>query len=262
MYEQMLLRRQYLNSEIEKCLKVIKNSPEGKFYIAKDRQYTKWYISMSDGTRKYVTKSDIKTAAQMSRKRIYQEKLDELLQEKYAVELFLNHCKNPADSFVFSDKSSPYFSLVPHLLSPCESRGLEWQNASFESNPYYPEEKIHSSPTGRLLRSKSEVFIDMELASLQIPNRYECRLTLNGEDIFPDFTILKVKTGEKKYWEHFGLMDDPRYSKKAFLKLDEYIKEGIIPGDNLICTFETKKHPLPYPEIRKKVREIKEWIDL
>lgn len=261
MYDHILSRRQYLNSEIEKCLRVIQNFPEGKFYIAKNGQYTKWYISMPDENRKYLSKKEIMTARLMARKRFYQEKLDELLQERQAVDLFLNHCPAPEASFKMSKKSGPYRDLNTDLYLSENDKGLLWQNAPYETNPYHPEEKTHDSPTGRYFRSKSEVFIDIELASLNIPNRYECRLVLNGEDRYPDFTVLKVSTGELKYWEHFGRMDDPNYAKKAYRKIDEYIEAGFIPGENLICTFETKNHPLPYRIIQKEAAYLKNWIE-
>lgn len=261
MYEQMLLRRQYLNSEIEKCLKVIQSSPEGKFYIAQNGKYNKWYISMPDETRKYISKKDKKTAQIMAAKRFYQERLEELLQEKYALDLYINHCPNPESSFMASVKSAPYQKLNQKLFLSNMDKGMIWQCAPYETNPYCPEEKTHDSPTGRYFRSKSEVFIDIELASLHIPNRYECKLLINGEAKYPDFTILKASTGELRYWEHFGRMDDPDYARKTHRKIDEYISVGLYPGENLICTFETKRHPLSYKIIQKEAGFLKEWLD-
>lgn len=261
MYEQILLRRQYLNSEIEKCLKVIKNSPEGKFYIAQNGKYTKWYISMPDESRKYLSKKEIKTAQLMARKRFHQEYLEELLKETNAIDFYLSHCPKPESSFKMSEKSIPYHSLNKSLYLSENDKGLIWQNTPYDTNPYLPEEKTHDSPTGRNFRSKSEVFIDMELASLHIPNRYECKLVINGEHMYPDFTILKVSTGELRYWEHFGKMDDPNYARKTYRKIDEYISAGFFPGENLICTFETKNHPLPYRNIQKEANYIRNWIE-
>ena len=60
----------------------------------------------------------------------------------------------------------------------------------------------------------------------------------------PDFTIRHPKTGEFYYWEHFGLMDDPAYSKNAYSKLQFYASCNIIPSIQLITTFETKDIPL------------------
>ena len=35
-------------------------------------------------------------------------------------------------------------------------------------------------------------------------------------------------------------MDNARYAKKNFIKLDDYYDIGLIPGDNLIVAFDTK----------------------
>lgn len=39
-------------------------------------------------------------------------------------------------------------------------------------------------------------------------------------------------------------MDDPDYLNPTLRKLDRYIRNGILPGSNLILTYETEKKPL------------------
>ena len=36
------------------------------------------------------------------------------------------------------------------------------------------------------------------------------------------------------------MMDDAKYAKRNFLKLDDYYDAGLIPGDNLILVFDSK----------------------
>ena len=57
------------------------------------------------------------------------------------------------------------------------------------------------------------------------------------------------------YWEHFGRMDDPVYAKSAGAKLQQYFVNGIIPGEQLIITFETKENPLSIETIESVVQE-------
>ena len=78
----------------------------------------------------------------------------------------------------------------------------------------------------------------------KIPFRYECALQLGEMTLYPDFTVKHPVTGEVYYWEHFGMMDEPNYCKKACSKLQLYSSHGILPTVNLIMTFESKKHPL------------------
>ena len=72
---------------------------------------------------------------------------------------------------------------------------------------------------------------------------------------YPDFTILKKKTREVYYFEHFGMMDNDEYRSKCFDKIDEYRKNGIYSGKNLIVTFETENIHLDIKGIREMLRD-------
>lgn len=86
-----------------------------------------------------------------------------------------------------------------------------------------------------------------------IPYRYECLLPLGDISFYPDFTILNPSTRQIIYWEHFGMMDVPTYSDNAFNKLKQFSYYGIIPGINLITTYETKQHPIDSGKIMQLV---------
>lgn len=125
-------------------------------------------------------------------------------------------------------------------------------NSSYEHNPNFPENLIYKSSSGHLVRSKSESIIDMLLYTNKIPFRYESALHLGEITIFPDFTIRHPHTGARYYWEHFGLMDKPSYSQKAYSKMQLYTSHGIIPSVQLITTFESTQNPLS-PDIVEKI---------
>ena len=91
------------------------------------------------------------------------------------------------------------------------------------------------------------------LYTKKIPFRYECALRCGETVFYPDFTIRHPKTGQLFYWEHFGLMDDVDYSKKAYSKLQTYTSHGIIPTIQLITTYETKEHPLSIEAVEEIV---------
>ncbi len=91
------------------------------------------------------------------------------------------------------------------------------------------------------MRSKSEAMIDMVLRIRKIPFRYKCLLELGGISFYPDFTIRHPVTAAVFYWEHFGIVDDPKYCQKAYSKLYTYFSYGIIPSINLIITYETRE---------------------
>ena len=75
-------------------------------------------------------------------------------------------------------------------------------------------------------------------------NPYECALPLGESVVYPDFTIRHPITGKTYYWEHFGMVDNPVYAKKAISKMELYMSHQIYPDIQLITTYETKEFPL------------------
>lgn len=66
----------------------------------------------------------------------------------------------------------------------------------------------------------------------------------------------KPRAAEYYYWEHFGLLDDPKYvSESVCRKIKLYSDNGIIPSVNMIFTFETKSHPLSIETVERIIRE-------
>jgi len=108
----------------------------------------------------------------------------------------------------------------------------------------------HEAIGGLWVRSKSEALIGFALYLAQIPFHYEEILELDNKKIAPDFTILHPVTGERVYWEHFGMMDDAAYATDTFKKLIAYGQNGIMPGKNFIYTMETNAEPLSIREIQ------------
>ena len=78
---------------------------------------------------------------------------------------------------------------------------------------WYEEGKIHETLVGCMVRSKSEVIIANLLAAAGIDFRYEVPLFApDGTFYLPDFTI--EWRGNKFFWEHLGMLDNPEYRKK------------------------------------------------
>ena len=121
---------------------------------------------------------------------------------------------------------------------------LQWAQAEYPTNPYFPEHLIYRSPSGTMVRSKSEALIATLLFTNKIPFRYECALQLDDTTIYPDFTILHPITRQVYYWEHCGMMDSPVYAMKATKKLHLYTSHGFIPSIQLITTYESQTSPL------------------
>lgn len=110
------------------------------------------------------------------------------------------------------------------------------------------------------VRSKSELIIADRLKFAGIPYIYEGKLVFKDKtDIlevwFPDFQMFNIRTGEKYYWEHFGLMDNPEYCASCQFKLEAYAKQGIVIGKNLIITMECSTHILNTEYVDRLINE-------
>ena len=78
-----------------------------------------------------------------------------------------------------------------------------------------------------------------------IPYRYEYPVYLRGfGKVYPDFTVLNLRTRKEIYWEHMGMMDNSAYAEKAVNKIHTYEQNGIFQGENLLITYETSKSSL------------------
>ena len=250
----MSLESQRLDEQITSLLSQINLLPEGKLVCTKDRNKCyKWY--RSDGHKSvYIPKKERKLAEQLAIKKYLLLRLDDLQNEKRAIDYYLRHY-SPSKSDALLTNTSEYRNLLLSHFKPNSKEISEWTNSEYESNPRFPEHKIHKTNSGILVRSKSEALIERALFINKVPFRYECALEIANVTIYPDFTIMHPVTGQIFYWEHFGMMDDMKYAKSTGEKMQLYMTHGIVPSINLITTFETKNKPLGYEDVEKIVTE-------
>ncbi len=93
---------------------------------------------------------------------------------------------------------------------------------------------------GDIVRSKSEKMIADKLFYNKIAYQYEPLLEMkDGSKVIPDFVMLNVKTRATVYLEHFGMMDNPEYCRKAIEKMEMYERNGLQAFKDVIYTFES-----------------------
>lgn len=243
----MCLEGQRLDKQIKSLQAQLKTFPDGDFYCTCNRKYFKWYHSLN-GKSHYISKEDHSLAEQLAIKKFLSLQLNDCVREKEAIDLYLQH-HVPAKAEQLLTQNSEYQRLLSPYFKPLSKELEEWSKSTFIQNTNFPESKIHQAPSGNIVRSKSEVLIDMSLYTNHIPFRYECELQLDDTIIYPDFTVRNPRTGKLYYWEHFGKMDDPAYARNTAFKLSTYISHDIIPDIDLITTYETKDCPLSIPTI-------------
>lgn len=254
-YEKVLTEYKRLEKRIKELEQQLKELPEGKLLIARNGKGYKWY--QTDGhTQVYISKKQRSLVEKLAVKKYLSYQLEAMKQEKSAIEFYLRHHGNISDLTNNMMIENPeYQELLRPYFKPVSAELNDWINQPYSSNMKYPEQLIHKASNGKLVRSKSEMLIDMALYTNKIPFRYECELQLGDSIIYPDFTIRHPKTGEMYYWEHFGMMDDMFYIKNACAKVQLYATHGITPGIHLIMTFETQKNPLSMDKINGLIKE-------
>lgn len=134
--------------------------------------------------------------------------------------------------------------LLP-VIETQEQFVANWKKVTFIGKDFSKETAEYYSVNGERVRSKSELIIADYLEREGIPYRYECPLYLEGfGNVYPDFTVLNVRTRKELYWEHFGMMDNPTYAERAIQKVATYEKNHYFQGDHLLITYETQNTPL------------------
>ena len=235
-----------LQNECTNISKKLESYPKGKLTVAKNRGRTKWYCSY-EHNRTYIPKGEVEFAKKLAEKLFLEEKLKNCQNEIAALKSYLE-IHQELDVREFLDKDGRYREL---LKVQADNFVEEWLSSEYDKCTKYPERLIHKSISGNILRSKSEVLIDMALYRHQIPYHYEEKLILGNIELYPDFTLLHPTEKRKMYWEHLGMMDDEHYARNACLKIEQYIRNNIIPQRDLILTFETKDNPLDCGLIEK-----------
>lgn len=249
----MCSEKQRLEEQIKLIESQLEQLPEGKLICKRNDKRYKWYYN-KDGKQIYIPKKERSFAEALAARKYLECLHEDLIHEKNAIEFYIRHHKySNAENLLtqmpeYQELLSPYFKVLSEELN-------EWQKSPYNYCTKYPEKLKHKTASGNIVRSKSEVIIDMALYKHKIPFRYEAPLVLGDEIFYPDFTIRHPHTAKEFYWEHLGKMDDKKYANNALVKLRYYIEHGIIPGEQLIITYETLEKPLSVETVENVIKE-------
>ena len=157
---------------------------------------------------------------------------------------------------VYDELSETRKKLVyPHVLTD-EQYVEQWESMQYEGKSIADDIPVITTERGEQVRSKTEKILADKFWALGIPYRYEYPVQLKGYGtVYPDFTLLNIRERKEFYLEHFGIMDDPEYSEKAIKKLEDYAKNRIYIGKNLLVTFETLQKPLDMKVVEQMLKE-------
>ncbi len=249
----MFAEKKKIEEQIQSIDLELSRMPAKHLFCTRNGTHFKWYES--DGKNNtYIPKKERAYAEQLAAKKYLTLLREDLCNEKNAIDFYLRHHRTgPGMADKLLTDAPAYAELLASYFRPDSLELLEWNNAPYERSELHTENLIHKTTTGVYVRSKSEATIAMFLAWKKVPFHYEELLQIGGVSFYPDFTIKHPTTGKIIYWEHFGMMDVPDYMRNAFAKMQVYAANGIVLGENLIATFETKQSPLDYEMVRRMV---------
>ena len=245
LYDQALGEQKRLKKEISTLKAELAAAPDGYLQCHKNKENYVWRVKYK---RKkpvvYLPASETILAGQLAEKTYKSALLQEDELDLINVSSFLNNAQKILRRSAMLLNNEGFRKLLPKNLIQMSPDVSAWASEKYPSTAGHDETLIIRSATGRMVRSKSEAFIDWALYSAKLPYRYECDLQIGAFVMHPDFTILHPVSKEIYLWEHLGLMDNEQYIKNALTKLQLYIGAGYIPMANLILTSETAEHPL------------------
>ncbi|WP_155895271.1 hypothetical protein [Lachnospira multipara] len=234
----------------------------------KDMDNTSVYISKSNGCiqfylydkynkkKNYVRKSDVKNIKKYIQ-RDYDVRVNEVLSNIHAsLTQIVEQCNVDDIYKEYENLDNKRKNIVIPIINTRQEYIDEWYTLYPGMQNTFPIEGTYVTEKNEKVRSKSEKIIADMLYKYDIPYVYEPRLELSPfTAVFPDFAIMNKRTGKTYYWEHLGLVSDIDYAIKNFLKLQEYISNGVFPGRDLILSIESENKSLDVISVDKMIKE-------
>ena len=230
----------------------IKTAPKEKLRSRKKGSHYQYYLEKNK-KRTYIAKKNIETARKIAQRDYYQKLLPGLLKNLKAMQHFSKEYNTTSLEQSYTNLSAARKQLVEPIFIDDETYASQWQAKNYERKKDPPDGGLMTNKD-EVVRSKSEVIIANLLKDKKVPYHYEYPVQLyNGNIIHPDFFCLNKRTRQEFYWEHCGMMDDLTYTTNLTQRISDYSKTGIIPGKNLILTFETARTPIETKAVERMI---------
>ena len=211
-----------------------------------------------NGKREYLGKDKQVEIRKLARKQYYlsmKKAVDDELKHVSQCIGKLNTCSDVDDVYDALDDS------IKHHIEPMKNTSEDDVRKWLKKNSYLKDRRQLSGQNktlkGEYVKSKSEVIIADRLTYYGVPYVYE---VTTAKDAFeemgrPDFLILNKRTGKEYFWEHLGRMGDPQYATRNQVKMEQFARQGILPGKNLIVSFECGERPLSTEYVDSIIKE-------
>lgn len=240
-------RKRYLEQIIKEKTAALAGAPPGHLRVCHHKNRNQYFLreNPKDFSGRYISKKDMHIAGQLAQKEYDEKIMKSADKELRAIEKYLAAVPDVFPEQIYENLHQARKPIINPIRKPDEEYIKEWERVRYTGLQFYEDSQRYYTDKNERVRSKSEIIIANKLAKENLPYRYEYPLHLKGwGTVYPDFTILDIKTRREIYWEHLGRMDKEDYLEDNLKKLAAYEKNGIFPGDRLILSFETQKSPI------------------
>lgn len=165
-YEQMLSESKKIEQQIKLLQMQLENLPEGNIICSRNGKYFKWILT--DGKNQtYLPKNERCLAEKLVFKKYLSLQLKNLQHEKMAIEFYLRHHDQGASQTELSFINSPkYQKLLSKFFKPLSQELCDWSKEPYKKNEKFPENLIHKTYSGNLVRSKSDLYFGVSIYDL------------------------------------------------------------------------------------------------
>lgn len=256
--ETLLKKRKQLEVLEKRAAKSLKKAPEGSLVLSKSNGSVQYYHKQESFQKKgkYISAKNRKLVSELAQKDYDLRFAKEVNKQKKRIDKAIKQLPNIELATIYSELPEGRKKyVIPYILTD-EQYIEQWMGEQYIGKEFFDDTPVIMTERGERVRSKSEKILADKIFAMGIPYRYEYPVKLKGYGtVYPDFTLLNIRERKEIYLEHFGMMDDPTYSETAIKKLEDYAKNGIYIGKNLLVTFETLHKPLDMKIVEQMLKE-------
>ena len=235
-----------LDSIIENAEERLSKAPPGKLIESRSHGILQFYIydPSEEISRSYISVKNQNLIGSLAQKDYDRALIRVAKKEKNLLTKLTDLYESTTAEDIYNKLTPTRKELVTPILLPDDEFVRQWLEEPYEHPGFDENDPEYYTDNDLRVRSKSEISIANKYDAHGIPMKYEVPLYLEDYGwVNPDFRLLNVRMRKEYIHEHLGKMDDPDYAAKNVAKINSYIRNGWIPGKNLILTMETQKNP-------------------
>ena len=247
-------RREIVLRRVSERKKALAGAPEGRLRINRKENKYRFYVAEEgkNNSGKYLPQGSEEQIRALAQKAYDRKVLAASLAELKILDAFQSKLTGISAEEIYGQMTPVRRKLISPIALPDEEYFAAWEKEPYKKKLLTGDAPELYTAKGDLVRSKSEIILADCFYRNHVPYRYECALPLDDRlTVYPDFTALCLSTRKVRYHEHLGMLDVPEYCEMAVRKLSTYMRNGIMLGDQLTISWETKGQPMTSRDAEK-----------